>query len=162
MEEIKQRTVVGFTFQELLPRADNHHPRDREILGFGDFNLLITYSSPPVSVLWVQTDIPHPDVDQDTGTDRVGEKGILTTDGPDFSGPTMGLSYFKEEGPYERRRLLCAAPVDKGAISATFTGDWYLGKRREPGQAGRMVEKDNSSINGPTKNAPGDNTQRSV
>ena len=92
MEEIKQRTVVGFTFQELLPRADNHHPRDREILGFGDFNLLITYSSPPVSVLWVQTDIPHPDVDQDTGTDRVGEKGILTTDGPDFSGPTMGLS----------------------------------------------------------------------
>jgi hypothetical protein len=91
--EIKQRTVLDFTVQELLPQVDKHHPRDREILGFGDSNLLITHSSDLVSELWIQTDIPHPDVDQDTVTGRVGEKGILTTDEQDFSGPTMGLSY---------------------------------------------------------------------
>ena len=42
--EIKQRTVVDFTVQELLPQVDKHHPRDREILGFGDSNLLINYT----------------------------------------------------------------------------------------------------------------------
>jgi hypothetical protein len=52
LEEIKQRTVVDFTFRELLPQTDNHHPRDREILGVGNSSLLITHSSGPVSVPW--------------------------------------------------------------------------------------------------------------
>jgi hypothetical protein len=38
----------------------------------------------------------------------------------------MGVSYFKEDGQNEYRWNFSTAP--KGAISATFTSDWYLRK----------------------------------
>ncbi len=86
--EIRQRTVTGFTLQEIFPQGEyplpgiNHAERDP--------HLQVTHSSSTTHTLWIQMEGPPPDPHPNAHTGRIGGKGIPTktgflwvADGPD-------------------------------------------------------------------------------
>jgi hypothetical protein len=86
--EIRQRTVTGFTLQEILPQAEFPHPGI--IQTERDPHLQVTHFSSTVHTLWIQMEGPPPDPHRNTHTGQIGGRGIPTkagfvwvTDGPD-------------------------------------------------------------------------------
>ena len=86
--EIRQRTVTGFTLQEILPQGEYPHPGI--IQEERDPHLQVTHSSSTVHTLWIQMEGPPPDPHPNAHTGRIRGKGIPTktgslwvADGPD-------------------------------------------------------------------------------